>query len=145
MTFNKAREEKIWRAKKKAEEDLLRKLGVSEAVIEELRDFDRAQFNSDRSFYIHIAKIDESDSNINLFCVVSSKANYIDSFNQLLDDISNPKIYSILEKADKVSQDVLLMRINGIGYNEISQKLGISENAAKKRFSAIKKKIKKIF
>lgn len=142
MSFNKAREEKKWRAKK-TEEELLRKLGVSEAVIEELRRFDREQFNSDRRFYRYLEDIDGTRINVELFCIVPSYE--ITSIEQMLDDIENPKLFHILKNTDNVSQLVLLMRLNGIDYQEISQRLGISENAAKKRFSAIKKKIQKIF
>lgn len=51
MAYNHGREERKWRIWKEAEEKVLRECGVDEAVIEQIRIDDRADFNSNRRFY----------------------------------------------------------------------------------------------
>ncbi len=51
VAYNHGREERKWRLWKEAEEKILREHGVSERVIEEIRIYDRAEFNSNRRFY----------------------------------------------------------------------------------------------
>lgn len=51
MAYNHGREERKWRIWKEAEETVLRKCGVDESTIEEIRTYDRAEFNSNRRFY----------------------------------------------------------------------------------------------
>ena len=51
MAYNHGREERKWRLWKEAEEKILRECGVSESIIEEIRNYDRKVFNSDRRFY----------------------------------------------------------------------------------------------
>ena len=46
MAYNKASEERKWRLWKEAEEKILREYDVSERIIEEIRIYDRAEFNS---------------------------------------------------------------------------------------------------
>ena len=51
MAYNHGREERKWRIWKEAEEKILRDCGVPESTIEEIRIYDRADFNSNRRFY----------------------------------------------------------------------------------------------
>ena len=51
MAYNHGREDRKWRIWKEAEEKVLRECGVDEAVIEQIRTDDRADFNSNRRFY----------------------------------------------------------------------------------------------
>ncbi len=51
MAYNHGREDRKWRIWKEAEEKVLRECGVDEAVIEQIRMEDRADFNSNRRFY----------------------------------------------------------------------------------------------
>ena len=51
MAFNYKEEYKNWISEKEIEEELLRTLGVSEDVINELRIIDKNIFNSNRRFY----------------------------------------------------------------------------------------------
>ena len=51
MAYNHGREDRKWRIWKEAEEKILRECGVDEAVIEQIRTDDRADFNSNRRFY----------------------------------------------------------------------------------------------
>ena len=51
MAYNNGRENRKWLIWKEAEEKVLRECGVDEAVIEQIRMEDRADFNSNRRFY----------------------------------------------------------------------------------------------
>lgn len=51
MAYNHGREERKWRIWKENEEKILRECGVDENTIEEIRTYDRADFNSNRRFY----------------------------------------------------------------------------------------------
>ncbi len=51
MAYNHRREERKWRIWKENEEKILRECGVDESTIEEIRTYDRADFNSNRRFY----------------------------------------------------------------------------------------------
>ena len=51
MAYNHGREERKWRIWKENEEKILRECGVDESVIEEIRIYDRADFNSNSRFY----------------------------------------------------------------------------------------------
>ena len=50
MAYNHGREERKWRIWKEAEEKILRKCGVDESVIEQIRIDDRTDFNSNGGF-----------------------------------------------------------------------------------------------
>ena len=59
MAYNHGREERKWRLWKEAEEKILRKYGVDESTIEEIRIYDRAEFNSNRRFYRYMNDVAE--------------------------------------------------------------------------------------
>lgn len=54
MSFNYGKEERKWRLWKEDEEKILRECGVDEDTIEQIRIYDRADFNSNRWFYRHL-------------------------------------------------------------------------------------------
>ena len=51
VTFHKAKEESNWKQWKEQEERILRKSGVSEEVIQRLRELDWQDFNAERRFW----------------------------------------------------------------------------------------------
>ena len=59
MAYNHGREERKWRLWKEAEEKILRQYGVEESTIEEIRIYDRAEFNSNRRFYRYMNDVAE--------------------------------------------------------------------------------------
>lgn len=59
MAYNHGKEERKWRLWKEAEEKILRAYGVDENIIEEIRIYDRAEFNSDRRFYRRLNDMEE--------------------------------------------------------------------------------------
>ena len=59
MAYNHGREERKWRLWKEAEDKILRKYGGDESTIEEIRIYDRAEFNSNRRFYRYMNDVAE--------------------------------------------------------------------------------------
>ena len=51
MIFHKASEERKWKQWKEQEERILRESGVSESVIQRLRELDWQDFNTERTFF----------------------------------------------------------------------------------------------
>ena len=58
MAYNHGKEERRWRIWKDSEEVTLRKYGVDESTIEQIRAYDREIFNSDRRFYQRLQETD---------------------------------------------------------------------------------------
>lgn len=54
------------------------------------------------------------------------------------------RVYELLKTKDERTQKIVSMRINGISYNEISEKLGVSENSARVIDFRIKKWLKSV-
>ena len=97
MAYNHGKEERKWRLWKEAEEKILRESGVDENIIEEIRIYDRAEFNSDRRFYRRLNDIEEyiekvADNGLNT---------EIKTVSALLDEIENEHLYAALLRVDK--------------------------------------------
>ena len=55
MIFHKASEERKWKQWKEQEERILRESGVSESVIQRLRELDWQDFNTERRYWEHFS------------------------------------------------------------------------------------------
>lgn len=139
MAYNWAREEE-WRQWKKAEEEQLRELGVSEDFIKGLHDYDWEMFNADRRYYDHFQ---ETGSYLETLLAVEDQKE-IKTVDDLLNEIENPLLLNALVKEDRLTLQIVLMRINGFSFKDVSSILRISENAAELRWNRICKKIKKV-
>lgn len=143
MAYNKAKEERKWRFWKEAEEKQLRKLGVSEDIIEELYNHDWAVFNADRRYY---QKCQDSNSGTYLEEVVEgSSPPIIKSVEDMLQNIENEQLYKVLVSMDKLTLQIVLWKVEGYSSAEISEKCGLSINAVNFRMWHLRKKIKNIF
>ena len=140
MAYNKAKEEKKWRIWKEAEEKKLRSLGVDEDTIEKLRVHDWEVFNSDRRFYQRLKDVatylEEMEADEEL--------PEIRSVDDLLNSIENQKLYQLLIRVDKLTLQIVVMRLQGYKLYEIAPIVNLSEQAVYKRMQRLKKKIKKV-
>lgn len=139
MAYNKAKEERKWRLWKEEEEKRLRQLGVGEDIIRQLRAYDWKRFNSDRRYYqkvqdtgTYIEEIAESSGNIDF--------NAIETF---LDDIENEQLYKSLKKVDKLTLQIILLKMQGYSTNEIAEELHLTTKSIYRRIDRFKEKIKK--
>lgn len=125
MAYNKAGEEKKWRAWKAAEEENLRRLGVSEEVIDKLRTYDWDDFEAERRFYEH-----NPDTGTYLDLKAADEpAMTIRTVEDLLDDINDEELHRLLLTVDKLTLQIILMKLDGYTSAEMSEKTGLSTNA----------------
>jgi hypothetical protein len=139
MSFNYGREEKKWRLWKEAEEKQLRSLGVSEDTIEQLHTHDWAVFNSDRRYYRRL-----QDAGTYLEEVVEDTIRLEEkTVEDFLDNIENQQLYQVLIKVDRLTLQIVVMKIQGYSTHEIAPRLNITEKAIYRRLDRLKEKIKK--
>ena len=88
MTFHKAKEEYKWKQWKEQEEKILRESGVSEEVIQRIRELDWQDFNADRRFWEHFSSNQEE-----LYTQKKEEeSSVVLSIQQLLDSIENEQL-----------------------------------------------------
>ena len=138
MAYNHGKEERKWRLWKEAEEKILRAYGVDENIIEEIRIYDRAEFNSDRRFYRRLNDMEEyiekvADNGLNT---------EIKTVSALLDEVENEHLYAALLKVDKHTLEIVLLKMQGYSTKEISAMLQLTEKDIYKRIDRLRKKLK---
>ena len=140
MSFNYGREERKWRLWKEAEENKLRSLGVDEDTIEKLHNHDWEVFNSDRKYQRRLQDagtyLEELPTEI--------EQPEINTVDELLNSIENQKLYQLLIMVDKLTLQIVVMRLQGYKLYEIAPIVNLSEQAVYKRMQRLKKKIKKV-
>ncbi|WP_433915527.1 RNA polymerase subunit sigma-70 [Thomasclavelia cocleata] len=97
MAYNHGREDRKWRIWKEAEEKVLREHGVDEAVIEQIRMDDRADFNSNRRFYRWTSDFGEYLEGM----ADAEQQTEPNTVADLLDEIEDEKLYQALLTVDK--------------------------------------------
>ena len=138
MAYNHGREERKWRIWKEDEEKILRECGVDEAVIEQIRIYDRADFNSNRRFYRwtnDVSEYLEEMANI-------EKQTEIHSVADLLDEIENENLYRTLLAVDKRTLQIVLLKMQGYSTKEIAPLIGLTTGAIYARLDHLRKKLK---
>ena len=139
MAYNHGREERRWQCWKLAEEKVLRACGMDESMIEQLRLWDRAMFNSDRRFYEKL-----QDTGTYLDSIAGSKTSTeIYTVEDLLNDIENAELLKTLLTVDKLTLQIFVLKMNGYSTNEIAVLVHLSTDAIYKRIAVLKKKLKK--
>ena len=97
MAYNHGKEERKWRIWKEVEEKIMRKCGVDESVIEKIRTYDRADFNSTRRFYTHSQEVGTYLEDI----AANEQHLEVNTITDLLDEIENESLYRVLLTVDK--------------------------------------------
>lgn len=140
MAYNHGREERKWRIWKENEEKILRECGIDESTIEEIRTYDRADFNSNRRFYRYINDVAEY---LEKMADREPQAE-IHSVDELLDEIENERLYRALLTVDKRTLRILLLKMQGYSTKEIAPIVGLTTGAIYARLEHLRKKLKKI-
>ncbi len=139
MAYNKAKAEREWLRWKEAEEKKLRELGVDEETIQRLHTYDWAQFNKERQY---LQRQVEWSPYIDWVSAQDLELPVEDT-ESLLDSIEDMELLRLLSKEDKLTLEILFMKMDGYGSKEISEKTGLSVNAIDLRIFKLKKKLKK--
>ena len=140
MAYNHGREERKWRLWKEAEEKILRKYGIDESTIEEIRIYDRAEFNSNRRFYRYMNDVAEY---LEEMADTEPQAE-VHSVEDLLNEIDSEALYRALLTVDKRTLLILLLKMQGYTTKEIAPIVGLTTGAIYARLDHLRKKLKKI-
>lgn len=140
MAYNKAKAERQWLRWKEAEEQELRKLGVDEDTIQRLHTYDWAQFNKERQY---LQRQVEWSPFVDLISAQDIELPVEDT-QALLDSIEDTDLFSLLQNTDKLTLEIIFMKMNGYSSKEISEQTGLSVNAIDLRIFKLKKKLKKV-
>lgn len=139
MAYNKAREERKWKQWKEKEEQQMRESGMSEDSIHRLRESDWDEFKSERRYQMRRAEYpacpiwDGTD-------IFEAEISEID---QLLDVISNEKIFAVLKGTDKETLQIIILKMMGFSVSEIARKMDCPEQTVYTRMRRLRKKLKK--
>lgn len=138
MAYNHGREERKWRIWKEAEETVLRKCGVDESTIDEIRTYDRAEFNSNRRFYRWTSDFGEyleGMAEVKPFVDVKTVA-------ELLNEIENENLYRALLTVDKRTLQIVLLKMQGYSTKEIAPIVHLTTGAIYARLDHLRKKLR---
>ena len=138
MAYNHGREERKWRIWKEAEETVLRKCGVDESTIEEIRTYDRAEFNSNRRFYRWTSDFGEyleGMAEVEPFVDVKTVAD-------LLNEIENENLHRVLLTVDKRTLQIVLLKMQGYSTKEIAPIVHLTTGAIYARLDHLRKKLR---
>ena len=120
---------------KEQEEQILRNEKVNEKIIQELRQFDWQQFNSERRFKRHQNVTDE----IYFLFYPVHDTKEIKKVEDILDTIENEALFEYLKETDPIVLEVILLKINGYSIKEISKILELSTGYIYKKIRKLKK------
>ena len=138
MGDNKAKAEKKWKEWKNKEENLLRKLGMNEDKIDELYNYDKELFNSERSFLRRTI----IDSDFIEYLSTSKIELPIDNMDDLLNQIDREELYQAMRKINEQTLKIIYLKIVGYSVKEIAQMMGISDYTVRYRLRKVRKKLK---
>lgn len=110
MAYNHGKEERKWRIWKEAEEKILRDCGVDESIIEQIRTYDRADFNSNRRFYRRLNDVGEYIEKME----TAEKQAEVKTVADLLNEIENKNLYRVLLTVDKRTLQIVLLKCRAI-------------------------------
>ena len=141
MAYNKAKAEREWLRWKEAEEKKLRELGVDEETIQRLHTYDWAQFNKERQY---LQRQVEWSPYVDLVSARDLELPVEDT-ESLLNSIEDMELLRILSKEDKLTLEILFMKMDGYSSKEIASFLEMDEYAVNMRIYRLRKKLKKYF
>lgn len=119
MAYNKAKAEKEWLRWKEVEEKKLRELGVDEETIQRLHTYDWAQFNKERQYLQR-----QVDWSPYVDWVSAQDLELpVEDTESLLDSIEDMELFSLLHTVDKLTLEILFMKMDGY-----SSKYGTSKS-----------------
>ncbi len=138
MAYNHGQEERKWRIWKEAEEKILRDCDVPESTIEELRIYDRADFNSNRRFYRRLNDVGEYIEET----LALEQPIEVNTVADMLDEIENENLYRALLTVDKRTLQIVLLKMQGYSTKEIAPLVDLTTGAIYARLDRLRKKLK---
>ena len=137
MSYNYGREVRRLQNRQVQEDAELREDGVSEFFIEILHEMDWRDLKADRVFYTH--NVQSLDDIFNIVTYTMNDENTADNIDELLATIDNPALRQLLMDTDKLTLEMLFLKMQGYSVDDIAMELGKQTDAIYKRLSRIKK------
>ena len=137
MAYNHGREDRKWRIWKEAEEKILHECGVDEAVIEQIRTDDRADFNSNRRFYRWASDFGDYLESM----TDREKQVEVRSVSNLLDEIESENLYLALITVDRRTLQIVLLKMQGYSTKEIAPLVHLTTGTIYARMQHLRKKL----
>ena len=118
----------------------LRECGVDEETIEEIRTFDREEFNSDRRFYTRLNDVGEYIAET----AMQEPLMEVNTVWDMLNEIEDENLYRALLTVDKRTLQIVLLKMQGYSLKEIAPMVDLSAGAVYARLDHLRKKLRKL-
>lgn len=138
MSYNYRKEYAKWKRWKDQEERLLKQMNMPKNKINELREFDWAQFNAERRFTRK-----QSITNDQYFSLIPvNDKKEIKNINDIFDSIEDEALYEYLKDKEPVLLTVILLKIQGFSIKEISKLINMPLSTIYRKIEKIKTNFK---
>ena len=138
MSYNYRKEYAKWKRWKEQEERILKQMKMPKNKINELREFDWAQFNDERRF---TRKQNITNEQYFTLIPVNDKKEF-KNINDILDSIEDEALYEYLKDEEPVLLTVILLKIQGFSIKEISKLINMPISTIYRKIEKIKKNFK---
>ena len=138
MSYNYRKEYAKWKRWKDQEERILKQMKMPKNKINELREFNWAQFNDERRF---TRKQNITNDQYFALIPVNDKKEF-KNINDILDSIEDEALYEYLKDEEPVLLTIILLKIQGFSIKEISKLINMPISTIYRIIEKIKKKFK---
>lgn len=138
MSYNYRKEYAKWKRWKDQEERILKQMNMPKNKINELREFDWAQFNDERRF---TRKQNITNDQYFALIPVNDKKEF-KNINDILDSIEDEALYEYLKDEEPVLLTIILLKIQGFSIKEISKLINMPISTIYRKIKKIKKNFK---
>lgn len=138
MSYNYRKEYAKWKRWKDQEERILKQMKMLKNKINELREFDWAQFNDERRF---TRKQNITNDQYFALIPVNDKKEF-KNINDILDSIEDEALYEYLKDEEPVLLTIILLKIQGFSIKEISKLINMPISTIYRKIEKIKKNFK---
>lgn len=135
MSYNYRKEYAKWKRWKDQEERILKQMNMPKNKINELREFDWAQFNDERRF---TRKQNITNDQYFALIPVNDKKEF-KNINDILDSIEDEALYEYLKDEEPVLLTVILLKIQGFSIKEISKLINMPISTIYRKIEKIKR------
>ena len=135
MSYNYRKEYAKWKRWKEQEERILKQMNMPKNKINELREFDWAQFNDERRF---TRKQNITNNQYFALIPINDKKEF-KNINDILDSIEDEALYEYLKDEEPVLLTVILLKIQGFSIKEISKVINIPISTIYRKIEKIKR------
>jgi len=135
MSYNYRKEYAKWKRWKEQEERILKQMNMPKNKINELREFDWAQFNDERRF---TRKQNITNDQYFALIPVNDKKEF-KNINDILDSIEDEALYEYLKDEEPVLLTIILLKIQGFSIKEISKLINMPISTIYRKIEKIKR------